>query len=358
MPDLIILGPFPPPYGGVAVHMVRLLSALRDRGINAEGVSFGGVTKGLPIVATTVRASVGIPADTGTLVHYHTDDGNWKTAILLGTMWRLRRVPYVITLHSFRHRTWFRYAKVRDQLRQAYEGAARIVCISEHMRDDVMQWLGISADKCVVIPSNLPISGMERHQVMDERIPKSWRTARVRLIANAGRLVARDKKDLYGCDIAANAVRSMPDQDVGLLIVIGAVVDTYLLDELHAMAESDPRISIVTSFDAPLISATDHAHIVVRPTRTEGGPSLTITEAMELGRHAIGSDAVPRPHGALLFRNEDSEDLARVLRDTCTLVRAGTMPRPRLVEGRIVDRLVEVYQRAGLRNTTKTPADV
>lgn len=358
MPDLILLGPFPPPYGGVAVHMVRLLASLRERGIDAEGVSFGGVPHGLPVTTSTIRASVSIPEGPKTLVHYHTDDGNWKTAVLLGTMWRLRRVPYVITLHSFRQRSWFRYAKVRDRLRQAYDGAAVIVCISDHVRDDVVQWLDIDPGKCVVIPSNLPINALERSQPIDARIPASWRTARVRLIANAGRLVAHDGKDLYGCDVVARAVRRMDDADVGLLIVTGKVVDAGLLSDLRDIADGDPRISIVTSFDAPLIAATDHAHIVVRPTRTEGGPSITLTEAMELGKHAVGSDAVPRPQGAVLFRSEDDADLARILHLMAQDVRRGTMPRPRMMEGRVVERLLDVYQRAGLRSTTKTPADV
>lgn len=338
--------------------MVRLLASLRAQGIDAEGISLGGIPAGLPVTSTTIRASVSIPSDPKTLVHYHTDDGNWKTAVLLGTMWQLRRVPYVITLHSFRQRSWFRYAKVRDRLRQAYDGAQAIICISDHVRDDVTQWLGIDPGKCVVIPSNLPINAVERKQPIDPRIPTTWQHARVRIIANAGRLVAHDGKDLYGCDVVARAVRGMDAADIGLLIVTGQIVDAALLDDLHAIAGGDPRISIVTQFDAPLISATDHAHIVVRPTRTEGGPSITLTEAMELGKHAIGSDAVPRPQGAVLFRSEDDADLARVLTSTADAVRHGTMPRPKVMEGRVVDRLIDVYHRSGLRRTTNTPADV
>ncbi|MBK9184745.1 MAG: glycosyltransferase [Ignavibacteria bacterium] len=120
-------------------------------------------------------------------------------------------------------------------------------------------------------------------------------------------------RDLYGLDVLVSAFSSIQDPEAALCIAVGDVVDTALLQNVLALASNDARITFVRDLNCPLAPFVQHAHIVVRPTRTEGGPSLTLSEALELGRWAVGSDAGQRPDGTVLFLAMKIQRIFRVL---------------------------------------------
>ena len=341
MTPLRLLGPFPPPFGGVALHVVRLLEALRAEGIDAEGVSQGGVPDGLGGVRTFS------PVDLlrRTPVHYHTDEGNARWMMLLGTTWKRLGVPYVVTVHSFRDRPEFTQDRWVRRLYAAYQGARAVIAISEEVRSDLVQRLGLDPSSVTVIGSDLPISQWERQAPLSSAFPSAWVEAPVRILANATRLVTYEGEDLYGLDLLADAVREIGD-DVATALVLGDVVDPSILETLETAAAENPRLHLVRDHVGPLLPAAAHAHVVVRPTRTEGGRSLTLAEALELGRWAVGSDAVPRPSGTRTFRNGDAEDLRRVVTEVCAQVRDGNLPEAVAGDHSLVEDLLDVYRRS------------
>lgn len=349
---LNLLSLFPPPYGGVAIHAVRLLECLIERNVDVRGFSLTGIPDtALPISKVSlfdVARGIGRP---GSIVHYHSDEGNWKTALLASYHWRRRHIPYIVTLHSFRPRDVFTNGPIRSALRHTYDEAAAIICISEDVRSSLIDLIGVRRDRCTVIPSNLPISSFERGRPLDTSIPSTWVNAPVRIIANAGRVVRFDGEDLYGIDLLLKAFtelrRTAPD--AALLVVVGNdVVDGDLYASWQQVARQNPGIHLVNDHTGPLLPAVLHSHIVVRPTRTEGGPSLTLSEALECGRIAIGSDAVPRLPGCRLFTNGSDTDLLRVLQEAALDVRNGNLPSPIHPLSDIITQLLVVYRDAGL----------
>jgi len=134
-----------------------------------------------------------------------------------------------------------------------------------------------------------------------------------------------------------------------LLVVVGNdVADDDLYASWQRAARQDAGIHLVSDHTGPLLPAVLHSHIVVRPTRTEGGPSLTLSEALECGRIAIGSDAVPRLPGCRLFTNGSDTDLLRVLREATLDARSGNLPSPVHPFDDILTQLLVVYRDAGL----------
>ena len=304
--NLRLLGPFPPPFGGVAIHLVRLLELLRAHGVAAEGFSLGGTMDG------RVKRFSWITALDGAPTHYHTDEGNMKWMVVLGTMWRLRRTPYIVTVHSFRDRPELHDRKWLIPLRKAYMHARAVIAISDDVARDLRHRLNLPDLMIDVIGSDLPISQWERSQKPPTNIPEEWLDASMRILANAGRVVRYMGKDLYGLDVLIEAVRGLAS-DVHCLIVVGEIVDEPLFNELVDAVKAVPNCHLMRSTDTPLVPLVALSHIVVRPTRTEGGRSLTLSEALELGKVAIGSDAVERPKGTILFKNEDPSALRAAL---------------------------------------------
>lgn len=341
MDKVRILGPFPPPFGGVALHCVRLLEGLRASGVNAQGVSLGGIPEGVEHV-TRLSAAF---AFSRTLVHYHTDEGNHRWMRLLSRLWRTTRTPYVVTVHSFRDRPEFADARLRAQLATAYIHAAAVIGISNEVVSDLEQRLGVYHKRTRIIPSALPISAWECNAQRPIGIPERWRTASVRMLANAGRVVRYSGQDLYGIDVLIDAMQRIADPDVSLCIAVGDVVDAELWSQLQAQAERDARIWILRDHNGPLAPLVRDAHIVVRPTRTEGGASLTVQEALEMGRWAIASDAVPRPDGTRLFTNAGAQSLASTIQQSIGDVRRGSMPPASPAHRDAVQRIINLYER-------------
>lgn len=345
-----LLAPFPPPYGGVALHCIRLLEGLRRSGLQATGVSQGGVPNGVDGIT---KFGVGF-FFSRTLVHYHTDEGNHRWMRLLSWYWWLTRTPYVVTVHSFRHRPEFTSVRVRKSLARAFARAKAVIGISDAVVRDLEARIGVRHKLTRTIPSTLPVSQWEHHSQMSAEVPAEWQGASVRLLSNAGRIVTYEGKDLYGIDVLVDAVSMISDPDLRLCIAIGEVVDHSRWQPIEQRINADERISIIRNLNGPLAPMVAHAHVIVRPTRTEGGPSLTLTESLELGRWSVGSDSVPRPEGTVLFRNEDAQDLARALRECIGDVRVDVMPPAAPANVDAVQRIVNLYQRVGSQHAATT----
>lgn len=306
---LAILAPFPPPYGGVSVHALRLAEALGDA---SDDVAIVDVGRPSPWMFMRVLSLIW---RRDRVVHYHSDEGNWKTAVLFGLLFDLMGTCFVITLHSFRERSAFRNVLVRTLLQSAYEQASCVICISEHVREEVVQRIGVRESHCDVISSTLPISRAERATPLPPSIPASWLQAPERVLFNVSRLVRYEGRDLYGLDVILEAWKTVAQEcpTARLLVVIATVVDPTLLREAEARCADMTSVEMMTNYTGPLLPITAASHVVVRATRTEGGPSLTVQEALELGCIAVASDAVPRPPGTVLFTNEDPTSCAQAL---------------------------------------------
>ena len=339
MPNLTLLGPYPPPFGGVALHLVRLHEALHTRGFTVVGAS----TSGIPQKLDGVRRIGFRDLISRQPVHLHTDEGNARLTVLLGWMWRVTRRKYALTVHSFRVRPDLQH--LNNHLARVYSNACMIVAISNEVHQALVDQLHLDPEKIKVIPSALPISKWEKMLPPPQGLPEQWLDAPFRILANAGRVVRFQNNDLYGIDTLLEAFRTYQNKDASLLIVLGQIVDTGLYNTLVTMAAPDSRVHLLTQFDSPLATITHHAHVVVRPTRTEGGESLTLTEAQELGVHTIGSDAVPRPPGTMLFETGNAESLAQALN---LISQRSTLPHPITVNTSAIETLIEAYSSSGL----------
>ena len=107
-PNVLLVGDFPPPYGGVAVHVELVRRAVRARGgrctvldigkgqVLADGVVAAGGYAGF--AARLFAHALG-----GPLIHVHTSGANpksWALAAACAAAARVARVPPLITFHS------------------------------------------------------------------------------------------------------------------------------------------------------------------------------------------------------------------------------------------------------------------
>lgn len=348
-PTLLLLGHFPPPRGGVAVHLDRLRDALRNRSFAVRCISFGTRDPAHPDTLLTRRqplAFLGALLRGAPLLHYHTDEADWKAAALLGLWCALRRQTYVLTLHSFRRHSFLEGSLSRRVVAFVYRRAARIICISENLQREVSELLPEASARTVVITSYLPPSDAERNTPPPARFDELTREHDTVICFNAYAPTLYQGRDLYGGDVVLDAFALVQQEfpTVGLAMVYVRLDDSSNAQTIRAKARAlGARVALIENHVGPFIPVLERSAILVRATLNDGGPSLSVLEALSLGVWCAASDAVPRPRECELFRTRDPEDLARALRLLLHRVSQGERQPPvRFPDA--VDDLIPLYQ--------------
>lgn len=327
--DLVLVGPCPPPHGGISVHVAEARRQLEERGARCGVVDSGHARPG-------TLASVRRQTAHGATMHLHTNGHNvksWLVALGCGRAAGRAR-GRVLTLHSGMV-PQFLDARAHHRLlaRLVMREYERVLCVNDSVRDAV-DGLGVDAAKLQVVPAFLPV------RAADGELPS---------------------------DVAAWMARHQPVLTTALCLRPEYGFDV-LLEGLVVLARRHPRIGCVVlgvgpagaaqvrahGLDDSVLLAGDVAHgaslgamagadVFVRPT-LEDGDAVSVREALQLGRPVVASDAGHRPAGVVLFPKGDGARMAQaVLRVLSCETQA---PPPQDGAGAGVDALLQAYREA------------
>jgi glycosyltransferase involved in cell wall biosynthesis len=321
---VVQVGAYPPPYGGVTVHLMRLHDHLRAVGIESTILDLSATDKGVAGVRPLdwPAAVALLERSPRTIVHFHNFEAGHA-----GVYERLaRRHVAVLSLHNERFPAELgRLGALRR--RRALAQLRRLHCVvvdSEHSLELARGLWGAGVEMRVIPEFIAPgaVPPLEHPALCALR-----RRSTLLLASNAWRLCMHEGQDLYGLDLAVETVRRLVHDhglDVGLAFLLpgGEAGDAsgYLarMRRLIADLRLEQRVLIVTDPIEEASSLWREADVVLRATNTDGN-SLSVLEALAVGTPVVASDCVPRPEGALLFRTRDPGDLtektAAVLHD-------------------------------------------
>lgn len=311
---VLLVGDYPPPFGGVSIHVQQLHGFLRSRGVEARVLDIGKGGRPVPDVLP-VRGLVpfglrltGFVAS-GWTVHVHTSGNNPKAWLLAAAAGGLPggRAPRVITLHSGLLPDYLRASASRRVFaRAALAGYARVIAVSEAVRDALVE-SGVPEEKVLVHPAFCA------SQVRAGEVPVRVEAARARrrpLLA-----MAHHPSPVYGRRLAFRALRllSEPYPDVGLaLFGPGTDSEEFIRDarELGVAKSLEPMGELEHAAALGLMVRSD---VFLRPT-THDGDSISVREALALAVPCVASDVCARPEGAWVFQAGDAASLAARIR--------------------------------------------
>jgi glycosyltransferase involved in cell wall biosynthesis len=317
---LVQVGAYPPPYGGVTVHLMRLHRHLLDAGLHNTIIDLSGVPKDVPGVVSLPwsEATAYLERIPRSVVHFHNfAPGN------AGVYGRLSSRH--VTLLSLHNERFGDELAALDPLRRRIAAwrlrrIHQIVVDSEHCRDLASGIWGRRA-AIRVIPEFIPPARVP--SLTDPVALKLRARCRYLLAGNAWRIEVHRGQDLYGLDLLVELARRLVHDrglDVGVVLLLpgGEASDMQpLLDRVRDAGLAD-RFAVITEPLEEASSLWRVADVVVRATNTDGN-SLTVLEALAVGTPVVASDCVERPAGTALFRNRDQDDLthrvAQVLSD-------------------------------------------
>lgn len=306
---VLLIGDYPPPYGGIAIHVQQLHRFLRERGVEAKVLDIGKGGRPVPdVIPVRTAASFGLRLagflSAGWTAHVHTSGDNPKSWILAATAGvPAPRSPRVITLHSGLLPEFLAgSAAWRAFARAALVGYSRVVAVSGAVKDALVG-CGVPAEKILVEPAFCA------SQVRPGPVPAVVELARARrspLLA-----MAHHPSPVYGRMLMFRALRMLADElpDVGLAVFgPGTRTPEFARDAREArVAPFLEDLGELTHDEAlGLLSRCD---VFIRPT-THDGDSLSVREALTLGVPCVASDVCARPEGTSLFRSGHAPDLA------------------------------------------------
>ncbi len=310
---VLLVGDFPPPYGGIAVHVRQLHQFLRQKGVESHVIDIGkGAHRGDGVLparsAPKLAAYLWQHAFRGWLLHLHTSGNNpmaWAVVAALGVAGRLLGTPRVVTLHSGLIPAYLASAANRAAAKLALEPYARVVAVSDAVRTALLE-CGVPDRKIVVHPAFMA------SQVQPTHAPEPLEEVRRRrapLVA-----FAHHPSPVYGRDVMFRALKIAAEHlpDIGLA-VFGPGTDE---PEFRRAARAAAVEGLVEDFGelphGAALALVQRCDVFVRPT-TADGDAVSVREALALGVPCVASDAAPRPKGTRLFPCGDAHALAREL---------------------------------------------
>jgi glycosyltransferase involved in cell wall biosynthesis len=338
---VLLVGPFPPPHGGVSVHVASVRQELMRQGVQCRIVNtdpraprsdqYFRVSGGMDLLRRTL-----VHAARGWLLHVHTNGHTlkgWLIALLCG-MLSATGPGGLLTLHSGMTPAYLQGRRRRLLARIACSRYRRIICVSPAIRRAIER-CGVSAQRLEVLPAYLACN------VADDGCHAEWMQAHKPILSTV--LAFRHE---YGFDLLVEAVRQLRATHPNLGVVVIGGGDKS--DARACIARAGLAGCMLLAGDVPhqsCLSIISRSDVFVRPTRADGD-SISVREALALGKPVVASDVCVRPKEVVQFRSERPDELCAALA-ACLDGRA----RPRSARGlrhdAVAARLLDIYSHLG-----------
>lgn len=313
---IALVGNWPRPYGGVAVHVAALARVARARGLDVRVLDIGRGDHAERFVRPArgplrYAAALSCAAAEGRLLHVHTSGANWKSwwvALAAGGARRPGAPRGVLTLHSGSAPAFLRRGPAARALAAAAGRAfGTVVAVSDEIAA-ALAAAGVPAAKTRVLAAYSPA-------VIE---PGAAPPALAAFRARHGPLLAAAllPDPLYGVDLLLPGFEALRAARPGAGLVLFG-------EGSEAAAAGRPGVLGLGEIEhGAALAVMQAAEVFVRPTRTDGD-AVSVREALALGCRVVASDAGHRPDACLLFPRGDAAALAARLRDAVAAGRPG-----------------------------------
>ncbi len=311
-----IVGTYPPPFGGVSIHIKSLAAFFRDRGVDCTVYNTGKTKNierpGVVNVFSLFDLFRKLARSNADVIHVHGGSELYKKLIPFGLLRYILGKRFIITVHSGDVVSSLRQKGIfaRMAIRWLFNSAAHVICVSDKLKHAFAE-LGIPDAKCSVIPA------FSIDAVLDKPDhPKAVED----FIANHNPLLSCLGYSFgkhYGFSLAIAAIDALKRDFPGIgLIIMGAdkKEEAYgdILDEFSSAALA--RVAFTGDLDhKAVLSVIKESRVFLRPTYHDGD-AISVREAIAMRVPVIASDCEFRPAEAVLFKTGNVDSLVSKIR--------------------------------------------
>ncbi|MBO6576729.1 MAG: glycosyltransferase [Rhodothermales bacterium] len=303
----------PPPIGGVSTFMRRHVAQLERDGV-PHSVRDWTKMSGRRRLAWMLRLLLD-PR------HMHVEFNAYETWTMVAVVLRPWPAHVLLRVHSggpeSRLNSWQKWIFARF-----LRGVDQLVLVGAHV-ESVLRTAGyLLPDSWAVQPAFLPPPPEDRPSVLATygESGRRFLDAHHPLLVLQGSNAFRDGVDLYGSDMAVDALIALRTEFPRLGLVVGrptrggAAFEAYCagLDRRLAAAGASNHMWILDG-ERELWPVIERADVYLRPTLSDGD-SIGVREALHLGTAVVASDAAPRPAGVRTFVSRDQQAFNEAIR--------------------------------------------
>ncbi len=308
-----IWGTFPPPIGGISIHLKRLFLGLRKfQDLEVYFYNFNSEVnepkKQIYKVNSVLFKIISLLFKRQRIIHLHLlNPIFWYAVTFLG-----KRHILMLTLHgqNLRNRRNF---IIKLAAKSALHKIEFIFLNDPDYRDFLIKNYRLEPKKLIILPAFIPPSNQERKGIPLE--VKRFRARKKYIVsANAWKIYKRDGKDVYGIETLLQLVSVLKKDhmDVGLIFC-------YTQKDNSFYSEIEKKVRMLKIHDDVLFSKLDSGNafeiweisdLFIRPTSYDM-EGISVKEALYLGTPTIASDVCVRPKEAIVYNVNDIEDLVK-----------------------------------------------
>lgn len=311
---IINIGIYPPPFGGISIHLQRLKEYLDNEGMDniiidlSQDKGIEKKNKGIKVISWK-KTIFFLFFHKKAILHFH--NFSWKNAFkyyILGF-----RHFTILSFHNERFLGEIKKApRVVQRLTIRFINTINYIIVDSQKCCAIAEQIVENQSKLVVIPEfipplEVPVLGKE------SEIIKLREKHTFLLSSNAFRISFHNDIDLYGIDLLIKLTARLNKENLAavfcfLLPAIGDNIYFSKLKKKIARLNISDRFIFITNPLKEASSLWKNSNLVIRATNTDGN-SLTVLESLSVGTPVIASDCVPRPEGVVLFKTRDFDDL-------------------------------------------------
>lgn len=361
---IVMIGPYPPPIGGISVHMKRVAAHLRHKGFdcNIYDESNGShQVEGVYPIRSYRHFIWRFPFIKGDLFHFHSISKKFRIVLALFKIFGKR---IILTIHGgslmeqIEQSNW----AVRFALIRSLRCIDQILCVNEADRQKLLG-LGFREEKVCTLPAYIhPLDDELDNRDIPSEVMMFLEEAEFAITAN-GYIRFYHGRDLYGVDMLIYLARELKARGykVKLLFALLGVLDQSPVEQQYywklqqkikdeGLEEQFIFYEVHHTELYPLLQKSD---LFIRPTLTDGY-GVSIAEALACGTPSVASDVCIRPEGTIQFRSDNAEDLlfkVKEVLDNYAVYKQRTqdLPNPDYLSG-----LLAVYERLATQRTLRS----
>jgi hypothetical protein len=315
--DIAVIGMYPPPIGGVSIHVERLTKYLKENNKNFILYDTSKMDKDIKINYECIRNMKlwlikYLFTCNDKIIHLH--EKNWYIVAIICFIAKAHKSKVILTVHSFREEPFeFNFIK-KFAFKYSIKNLDYLISVGENEKNKLIKY-GCKTDKIYLIPAYIH---PEYEKNDDLLIPNyTWEFINNKsfiICANASKLSFYNNEDLYGLDMCVELCYKLKikykDKKIGFIFCLPDVGDYEYYEKVQKRT-NELKINnefLLVNEKIPLYPILKKSNLFIRPTNTDGD-AVSIREALYYKVPAIASDVVKRPEDAVLFKSRDMDDL-------------------------------------------------
>jgi glycogen synthase len=308
---ILLVGNYPPPFGGMSVHLQLLHRLLLRRGIDCRVLNVdprAEINQNYIFIRGYLDFIIQlILAGRGRIIHMHASGRNpksWLIAMACAWIGYLFGCGSILTIHSGLAPNYIRKSRFiqRVIIRSVLVPQSLVICVNEQIRDAIIE-LGYSAGKTFLLPAFL----------FDEQETAKLDEGRKKELSRFTPLLSLTVffRPEYGVELLIQALGMLAEKfpHIGCAIMGSGAGEERLKQLAAESGVADRLIWLGDLKHSECLSIVKLSNLFVRPTLADGD-SLSVREALMLGIPVVASNVGHRPASALLFKCGDAADLA------------------------------------------------